>query len=753
MRAFLLACILILLGTSAVTPLHAEVLIFNMGPAKAGDWPTARKVTSADPGWQTQKDLREHLRRGDGKEFFTNAITESAILGTAANAFRFPAAAGQWHVYVLCGAYALRPPTYLDFDCTVGGEKWSCQTPPARDGAGARYEHHTFVTQSSGTIEVKLSPRTSWCLAGIVAWRQDDAASANATIARIQQWTSDAELAKWQLDPPPPTGPEPPISQTDRTRGFYLWQRHWAEVVYPQTNPAPQELNPTLRLFASPGEYEPMSFIVRPLRDIKHAEVHVQAIGPVPADRIEVRKVRYVQARPNYDVSYQYRIVPDILDRWQDGPLPAQENARVWLTVHVPDDAPPGLYRGEVRFIGDGQSVSIPVQLRILAVALEEDPQHTYSIYYDHPLDRVAGAPDERTREYWQRKAELEHADMLAHGTRNITLSAWIEPADAAGQFSAKSVFDLLDAKLKLAAKYHFQPPYALETDTLEMYHKYMKVRPGNHLKGVKMPPEAFFREITALTQFVEKERQQRGWPAFVYYPIDEPGEDAATVQFMVAVLRAVKAAGVRTYVTADPTQAAFEPLKDVVDIWCTQPFLPSRESVLADMKARGVEYWCYPNHVSGENDHTPVAGARMTYGFGFWRSGFLRLIPWIYQSDSGDPFNYLDGRYSDFLNRSEPDGTPLPVAMWEAYREGYDDYRYIYTLRQAIAQAQADASEPARQESQEAQKLLDLIASQVPILAKYQYEGFWSPQEMDVQRWQIASELEKLQALLRHTP
>ena len=114
-------------------------------------------------------------------------------------------------------------------------------------------------------------------------------------------------------------------------------------------------------------------------------------------------------------------------------------------------------------------------------------------------------------------------------------------------------------------------------------------------------------------------------------------------------------------------------------------------------MRARRVEYWCYPNHINGENDHTPVAGARMTYGFGFWRSGFLTLIPWIYSSSNGDPRNYLDGSSMDFFNRWEPDGKPVPVAQWEAYREGYDDYRYLYTLEQLIAEAKKSPKPAAR--------------------------------------------------------
>jgi hypothetical protein len=258
----------------------------------------------------------------------------------------------------------------------------------------------------------------------------------------------------------------------------------------------------------------------------------------------------------------------------------------------------------------------------------------------------------------------------------------------------------------------------------------------------VKDPPEEFSREITALVKAIEAERRKRGWPEFLIYPVDEPSTDAAAVNFMVKVLKACKAAGVRTYVTADPTHDPFEPMRPYVDVWCTQPFLPDRDTVLADTKARHVEYWCYPNHVNGENDHTPVTGARMTYGFGFWRSGFRTLIPWIYSASNGDPFNYLDGASMDFFNRHEPDGTPMPVAMWEAYREGYDDYRYVFTLEQLIAEARRSRKAAAIQAAADAERELQSVWNAIRVQPKYKSDNLWSPAEFDVYRWLIARQI-----------
>jgi hypothetical protein len=584
-----------------------------------------------------------------------------------------------------------------------------------------------------------------------MAWTAADADRVQKeVIAPFEEWTyrlAPSEWAKWKEEKEPESVPMPPVSTEDQQRGFMVYSRHYLECIYPHTRPRPEDLNPELRLFASQGEYEPFNFIVHPLRDLTGAKVTVSDIGPVQARDIDVRHVRYTRARPNYTVMYRYRVVPDILERFETLDLKAGENARFWLTAHVPDDAPAGTYTGKVAFECSGGRAEIPVRLRILPIKLREDPSKIFGIYYRHPYDQMASAEDDVSKEYFRRKAEMEHQDMVAHGTRNVVLSAWSPPADKDGKFAFK--WDVLAAKLDLWKKYNFKGPMVMGINTGGVYNKYMKESSGSHLRGVKDPPEEFCREMTEMVKVIEAERKARGWPEFLYYPVDEPGADPASVSFMVKVLKACKAAGVRTYVTADPTHEAFEPMRPYIDVWCTQPFAPDRETILADMKARKVEYWCYPNHVSGENDHTPVAGARMTYGFGFWRSGFLTLIPWIYSASSGDPFNYLDGASMDFFNRHEPDGTPMPVALWEAYREGYDDYRYIYTLGQLVAEAKASGKAAAVKAAGQAEKELKLVWDSIRVQPKYKYDDLWAPEEFDVYRWMVAGQIMAIQKAL----
>lgn len=753
MRIGLLFLILLASNVSAAPAL------FDMGTAQSGVWEGFTRVThttvfSADTsfGWQSKEGLRsraqaytglvENRSRGDEEPppIWTNSITEDCIIGDRENAFVMRLPAGEYEVYIVCGTSEAMRSQYFDFTVEIGGSKLHVQFE------GGYRIHSLRIPARVGNepLAVRFIPRSKWVVNAILAYAPGDAERVQKEIiAPFEEWTyrmPPAEWAKWKEEPRTDAGEMPPVAESDRNRGYVVWSRHYLECVYPETKPRAEDVNPSLRLFATPGEYEPTNFIIHPLKNLAGAKVTVSDIGPVRAKDIDVRHVRFNMARPNYTVRYRYRIVPDILERFDALDLKAGVNARFWITLRVPEDAPAGLHRGKAVFECASGKVEVPIELRILPFKLREDPSKLFAIYYRHPYDLLAGADDDVSREYFRRKADLEHADMAAHGTRNVTFSCGSSAADAQGNFTFN--FDLLADKLALWKKHNFTGPIVMSISTESVYFKYMKERYGSHLRGVKEPPDAFAAEITAMVRAIEAERVKRGWPEFLYYPVDEPSTEAVAVRFMTTLLKACKAAGVRTYVTADPTHEQFAPMRPFIDVWCTQPFAPDRETILADMKARKVEYWCYPNHVNGENDHTPVTGARMTYGFGFWRSGFLTLIPWIYSYSNGDPFIYLDGSAMDFFNRHEPDGTPVPVAMWEAYREGYDDHRYVHTLETVIGEAKASGRPVAREAAAAAERELKSVWDAIRVQSKYKHDDLWSPGEFDVYRWMIARQI-----------
>jgi hypothetical protein len=382
--------------------------------------------------------------------------------------------------------------------------------------------------------------------------------------------------------------------------------------------------------------------------------------------------------------------------------------------------------------VGGTTLLNIPLALRVLPITVQKDRSLVYGMYYRHPLRNIDHAPDSFSRAWWQRKAESEHADMREHGMNTVVLGLggyWKENRWVYD-------FDRLQRDIDLARSVGFDKPVVCSFPCEGLYRKYMKAGMGSHLSLVKMPPDAFFDELTGMVQAIETEARRRQWPELLYYPVDEPSTTAESVAFMTRVLAAIKKVPhVRTYITADPEHEQFAPLRPHIDVWCCQPFSLGRESVLADMKARGVEYWCYPNHISGENDHTPTLGARMTYGFGFWQSGYRCLIPWIYQADIGDPWNYLDGSAQDFFNRTA-----------EAYREGIDDHRYLFTLENTIARAEAAGlSEDAAQ----ARAVIERLKASLEVQPKYKNDGLWSAETFNAWRWALAEQIMRLQTVL----
>ena len=86
-------------------------------------------------------------------------------------------------------------------------------------------------------------------------------------------------------------------------------------------------------IFASPGEYEPVSLVLRPTRSLSSVSVEVTDLastaGSIPASRISVRVVRPFHGEGR-----------DVLEAPpEDWSVGGGATEFLWATVHVPDDA------------------------------------------------------------------------------------------------------------------------------------------------------------------------------------------------------------------------------------------------------------------------------------------------------------------------------------------------------------------------------------------------------------------------------
>ena len=185
------------------------------------------------------------------------------------------------------------------------------------------------------------------------------------------------------------TVPEPALTDIEKVRGYLLFTRPTVEPVYPNTRPRPEERLDALVAFAAPGQFEPVTLALYPVRPLVNLKVRVSSLvstsTEIPADQIDVRLGTYWNVGyPAYTTLKTYRRTPELLERVTVHSSPAKECQRYWLSIHVPDDAQPGLYQGAVTVWDDGfdRAVSIPIVLRVLSFHLTKDPSKHYSAYF-----------------------------------------------------------------------------------------------------------------------------------------------------------------------------------------------------------------------------------------------------------------------------------------------------------------------------------------------------------------------------------
>jgi len=743
-----------------------DALCFDMGahssPLREGfTRVSAQSLYSAQTGfgWRSPDGLcahhhsypREIQNNKNGRSavpvIYTNEITCDGVVGRKPNAFLVDVPPGAYRVYLLAGLSAGSARDYHWFDAAVGADRAVVKIP----GPYIFEKRELKTTVSKGPLAVVLLPATDWIVCALVVYpaarERQVREEILAPLEREIYFLPPDAAAKWKETKHVEPRPMPDFSAKDQARGYALFARHWSEAIYPNTAPRSSELDPVLSIFASLGEYEPVTVSIRPLTDLADVKLSAEDLHcggrVIPAASIDVRWVRYMRVRPNYTRLDSYHIAPDVLEHRESSNLRANENQRFWITLRVPDDAAPGDYQGHLALqVAGREGAKIPLRLRVLPIRLEKNPEHIYGMYYLDPLADVLDGNSPEANAYFTRKAELERRDMAAHGmTTHLSHFGGLN-RDPLGNWTLDAA--KIERSIALSRKFGLAAdhPWVFSLPVDFWYGKLVDKRgTGNHLSLIGGDvPQTFFDEITKMVEAVQKEREKHDWPEFLYYPIDEPSWNPAAVRFLVGALKAVKRApGARTYVTADPSREEFAPIWPYVDVWCCQPFVFGQEKIERLGREKGVEFWCYPNHICGENDHPPVRGARMTWGFGFWKSGFKAVIPWIYQYSSGDPWNYLDGPRMDFLNRSTPDGEPIPVALWEAYREGIDDGRYLYTLQRHIERAKKAGgrlAELARQAEEDIRRL----GTSIEVQEKYQYDKLWSGPDFDAHRRQLAS-------------
>lgn len=541
--------------------------------------------------------------------------------------------------------------------------------------------------------------------------------------------------------------PEPVPTADERQRGYLLFHRPITEPVHPNTRPLSRErLLGGLQVFATPGEWEPVTLGVYPLRDLKNFRVRVSELrgpgGTIDASHLTVRLQTYWNiGYPRYTSRKTYRRVPELLERVNVHSSPAKETQRWWIQIHVPHDASAGLYRGTVTIQDDGfvKAVEIPLSLRVLDFSLKQDPKKHYTAYY-HPHDRVTY--QDKDDAFFQKASTNEYRTMHEYGIDQFPTFYLVADREA----TKISINNEGEIRRLMAVGMRGRIPILGGNAITRIYQATTPGgKRGSHWKINIMPPPEFYKRVTKLFRDFEKDRIARGLPPVICCPLDEVA--SSHKEFGIKVFEAVRAAGIPTYITKFPTAADAANYAPFVDVWCSQPYAIPYEDIVSQNRH---EYWSYPNHNAGERKNRRVMckGGRMTYGFGFWRSGYTTLIPWHWSwTMPPSQFEYLRGSHSGTGMRIDENGEVIPTIYWECFREGRDDARYLYTLQQAVFERDGSSDPKCRQQLKVAKAMLQETWDAINVQERYLAEGMWTSAEFNARRWRLAVMTETLLA------
>ena len=301
-----------------------------------------------------------------------------------------------------------------------------------RDYIAPRYRRHDLTVSVSNGEGLAIS-NSSGFMSGVVITPISDQAAHETAIEDFEAELADEFVSHAATYVPPAEFGLPVVKGDDTLPAgepapdYVIFHRHWMDFVEFTSRPELNEPAVTeLRLAATPGEFEPVTFSIWPQQQLENATITVsnlQTAGGSSTIDSEAVRVWYLQQKPWRDIT-EFSFIGTFLPDWGSRTLYPDVTQRAWLNVRVPDDAPAGLYTGQVTFSADGVAPAvIDLTLEVRPFTLERPPRfHTMrgaggKVIFAFPsegFDESEGAPPQiYNREFYRRAA---YEDLYNHG-------------------------------------------------------------------------------------------------------------------------------------------------------------------------------------------------------------------------------------------------------------------------------------------------------------------------------------------------
>jgi hypothetical protein len=482
-----------------------------------------------------------------------------------------------------------------------------------------------------------------------------------------------------------PTGDPLQPTPEETRRGYIVFARDTMQDVFYNDTPLRKEIGAPVQGFAFAGQIEPLSVSIYPLQDLGTVRASIGDLtGPatIPAGKVSVGYVSNRVSRVAMDGSV-YTIEPRyVMPRdWID--VRQGVTRRFWLTVHVPDDAPPGVYRGQIRLAGQqGQPATVPVAFRVFRGKL--DPVDIPVGPWDHRI-HLPWLGDDPATQAWNNTLERRSMEKLhEYGFTTFTglpIIRYLGFKDGKPQFD----FSEGDRQMALARQCGFTMPVVsyVETPGLNLYY-----RDEDAMRAAGFSD--YSRFLRVVFSAIQAHADAKHWLPVYWNLGDEPGGDD--------LRRAAENA--ESYRAAFPSgppwfTAATSLSTEGSDAAAQLRFAKALH--VADLNGHDEE-GVRKLHAAGSDWAFYNGGNRWTYGVYLYKAakqfGLKFRLNWHWNATAGDPYYALDCREDDYAwCNSSPDGELIPSLYFEReMRGGLDDYRHLLTLSR-LAAAKHDAA------------------------------------------------------------
>lgn len=576
-------------------------------------------------------------------------------------------------------------------------------------------------------------------LAALALHRVENEQAAAWLAAQMQALAKEFRQQAVCLDPPAAPFTPPAAWQP---MGFIVWPVSLEEEITPNTMPphdAPAPSALVLEREAVRGEVEPFCLALRPVRDLGECELQLAGLrgpeGSLLPSRVSV--VFYNTSRGFNTTAYHIR--PHTLREQKTLRLPANVTREIIVTVHVPEDARPGEYRGALQILGADQRkiIEAPLRLRVHPVTLSRQTEFLMGFFGLEPPDVYTGD------QWWQTLEETlrllqEHGMNAVSGGPSWRLRGWQNGQPVVD-------FGEMDRFFALLKKYGLGRAVNGYGGA-----RFLGLNDGYQIgeTGKRVEEQSGLSYEEALRRawgVVDEHARANGWPLIYYGLCDETrvretAERELEFMQLMSKISALYPQTIRTsgsysvHFRARPTdpndllywhQRFFETL-DVSQLNLHD------ESVMEEARRLGKEIHIYNQGTS-----------RYSFGLYQWsefRQGVRARWQWHLNILHGYQFFDLDGREPDTAMICYGRRGLYPTIHFERCREGAEDFYLYQTLWNAVQQAQAKGER--KQAVEQAESLLRELEGAVKLNQRQPPAGY----DPEALKRRVVAALERLQ-------